>query len=236
MNPLVILACLVQTAEVGPQLDARCNTPYVRELTTAFTYWAKRYGIPASIEAAKCYHESQFRKHARGTHGEIGICQPKPHGAIQGRDLRLTRRQLEDVNTNIRISTEYLATFVQQCEHPSGWLTKYNRPARGCRPSRYSLGVLADLRAARRIRLRQPSSPYMGSPDSSPAPSSQSSTVDWRMPDRTSDKQEETRSSIPQGTRALLPAGRRRGSETSAQTPEGSAETEDSLAAPFQEP
>src|SRR4051812_38240195 len=109
MNPLVILACLVQTAEMGPQSDPRCNTPYVRELTTAITYWSERYGIPTAIEAAKCYHESHFDKHARGKAGEIGICQPKPHGAIQGRDLKLSRRQLEDVNTNVRIGTQYLA-------------------------------------------------------------------------------------------------------------------------------
>lgn len=226
MNPLVILACIVQTAEVGPPTDARCQAPYVRELTTAITYWSERYGIPTAIEAAKCYHESHFKKSARGTHGEIGICQPKPHGAIQGRDLRLTPRQLENVDTNVRISTRYLATFVQQCAHPSGWLTKYNRPARGCRPSRYSLGVLADLRAARRVSLAGPSVSAARSPYDTEASGLCSADRDTLAdPTKSTDggtsyTPRDPYSSKIRGTRESLPSDRRREAGTGERTQE----------------
>ena len=196
-QPLIVLACVLRTIEFGPPSDARCHTPEVIELVTAFEKHAKAYDVPAHIEAAKCYYESHFDKHARGTSGEIGICQPKPHGAIQGKDLKLSIRQLEDFDTNIRISTQYIAQFVHQCKHPSGWLTKYNRPARGCRSSVYSSGVLTDLRRARDLgrglgragsRWYEPPASLPIAPLDSYSPQSQSTSADSTdSSDRTSD-------------------------------------------------
>ena len=236
MSPqLLIFACVLQTVEGGAVADQRCDTPYVHELVTAISKHCDRTGVPAHIEVAKIWHESKFNKHARGSRGEVGLSQLLRHGAIQGADLKLTRAQLEDVDTNIRIGTEYLAQFVRQCDRPSRWLTKYNRPARGCRPSRYSLGVLADLRAARRVRLS--GSTVRLSYDSEASgwgtllnPSrSPSMEMEHESSDRTSYKEVERSRTTVTHTRERLPSGRRRSKSTESKL-------EEELAAPFAEP
>jgi hypothetical protein len=225
MNALVILACIVQSIEHGPTTDPRCDTPYVREVHASITHWATEYGVPAHIEAAKIYHESRFDKHARGARGEVGVSQLLRRGAIQGADLKLTRAQLEDVDTNIRIGTKYLAQFVIRCKHPSGWLTKYNRPARGCRPSRYSRGVLADLRAARRFRLENRPVEALGS---GPATENSNWALNW-TPDHTSRKQADSRTATTRGTRGSLHSG-------TDPTPRSPDQVLESISAPFAEP
>lgn len=239
MSPsIIVLACVLRTIEFGPPDDARCRTPQVLELVSAFQKYGSQYDVPAHIEAAKCYHESGFDKHALGTHGEIGICQPKPHGAIQGRDLKLTRAQVENIDTNVRISTQYIAQFVRQCEHPSGWLTKYNRPARGCRTSLYSAGVLTDLRRARDLgrRLGPSSSPSLDSASWTEDLRSQSSRSTWADSTepfgRTSCTPQDSRCTTESDTDKRRPAGTRR----ATQTEQRPAPTEQELAAPFREP
>jgi hypothetical protein len=239
---IIVLACVLRTIEYGPPTDARCHTPQVRELVSAFEKYGERYDVPAHIEAAKCYHESGFDKHARGTHGEIGLCQPKPHGAIQGRDLKLSVRQLEDIDTNVRISTQYIAQFVHQCEHPSGWLTKYNRPKNGCRTSIYSTGVLTDLRRARDLgrQIDRPATASLGS--GSPYPSlgrsrhpSEASGSTWaeQLPlDRISRTGEGSDPSTPPDTDRRRPSGTRHATQTEHRPAPSEAE----LAVPFQEP
>lgn len=242
MTPsIIVLACVLRTIEFGPPTDARCHTPQVRELVQAFQKYGERYDVPAHIEAAKCYHESNFDPHARGTHGEIGLCQPKPHGAIQGQDLKLSVRQLENIDTNVRISTQYIAQFVHQCEHPSGWLTKYNRPARGCRTSVYSAGVLTDLRRARDLgrQIDRPATASLGSRSPSPSGRSQlllasesTSESPTGSSDRTSDTPPGSPSTTDSDTDKRRPAGTRRATQTEPRP----APTEQELAAPFQEP
>lgn len=239
-QPLIVLACVLRTIEFGPPSDVRCQTPYVTELVSAFEKYAEAYDVPVAVEAAKCYHESHFDKHARGTHGEIGICQPKPHGAIQGHDLKLTIRQLENVDTNVRISTQYIATFVRECDTPSGWLTKYNRPANGCHRSRYSAGVLTDLHLARALGRQMWSSSVAAAttrPDLRPSPSQGLATLEtsfgWAAPGGTSRTLADSPTSTDSDTDKRLPAGTRRAEpETPGRTPP----TEKELAAPFQEP
>lgn len=238
-QPIIVLACVLRTIEFGPPTDARCHTPQVQELVQAFQKYGERYDVPAHIEAAKCYHESGFDKHARGTHGEIGLCQPKPHGAIQGHDLKLSVRQIEDIDTNVRISTQYIAQFVHQCEHPSGWLTKYNRPKNGCRTSIYSTGVLTDLRRARDLgrQIDHPATASRCSRSLSPPgrhPSEESgSTWAEQVPlDRISRTGEGSLPSTPPDTDRLRPSGIRRATPTEHRPASSEAE----LAAPFQEP
>lgn len=233
-HPLIIFACVLRTIEHGPPPDERCHTPYVHELVAAITKHSAHYGVPAAVEAAKIYHESHYDKHAVGAAGEVGLGQLLRHGAIQGADLRLTRRQLEDVDTNIRISVWYLSRFVRECDRPSRWLTKYNRPARGCRPSRYSLGVLADLRAGRNFRLARAlydteASGSTGLYMESTSTSAESTTLPASHTARMS---EDLRSTTPLDSDELRrPAGTRR----AVQTPTV-PRSEEELAVPFQEP
>ena len=227
MSPqLVIFACVLRSIEQGPPPDERCHTPYVQELVTAIQKYARLYNVPAAIEVAKIWHESKFRKRARGASGEIGLGQLLRHGAVSGANLKLTDRQLEVVDTNIRIGMRYLAQFVRECDEPAGWLTKYNRPSRGCRSSRYSRGVLADLEVGRRVRLSESyDTERSGPPDLTTSPQSE---VAATSSDRTSCTEPERCSTTPPDTRVRLPAGRRRASTLS--------ESESELAAPFQEP
>ena len=237
MNALVILACIVQAVEQGPQTDPRCEAEYVRELRASIIHWATEYGVPVHIEAAKIYHESHFDKRARGAKGEVGLSQILHRGAIQGADLKLTRVQLEDVDTNIRIGTRYLAQFVRECRNPSGWLTKYNRPARGCRSSRYARGVLADLRAARRVKLRPHSELASTLPMADPSSGRSSEKSNWALntttSDRTSYKQADSRRAMDSGTREPLPGGSRPPPTRPERSPERVLET---ISAPFAEP
>jgi len=232
----LVFACVLKTVTVGYQTDHRCDTPYIREVSASISHWSAEYGVPVEYEVAKIYHESRFDQRARGAAGEIGLTQIKRGGAIQGRDLRLTRRQLEDVDTNILIGTKYLSQFVRECQYPVQWLTKYNRPARGCHASRYSRGVLRDLRYGRRVPLlREPEREYwLPSPvlvqEENPKRLSTSEKAD--CPDRTSCKEVGRSRARVTRIHELLPSGTCcLGDPTQTEL-----KSEEWLAAPFAEP
>ncbi len=233
-HQLVIFACVLRSIEHGPPPDERCHTPYVLELVAAVEKYSERYGVPAEIEVAKIWHESNFRKRARGRRGEIGLGQLLRNGAIQGRDMRLTDHQLEDVDTNVRISTWYLSRFVRECNGPSQWLTKYNRPASGCRSSRYSRGVLADLRLGRQVFLYGSRSPYdteaSGSSGQDLLTTSPSTEAGSPEPDHTSRTEAGRFPATLPDIGERLPSGIRRAVGTRERT------LEELLAEPFGEP
>ena len=238
MSPqLLIFACVLQTVEQGSAVqDPRCDTPFVREVVRAVTKYGEHFNVPAHVMAALIWHESKYNKHARGAAGEIGLTQIKPNGAIVGKNLRRARWELEDVDTNVRIGMQYLSQFVRECDRAENWLTKYNRPARGCRPSRYSSGILSDLRTGRRVALFVVGgrSPYdteaSGSLNPFPSPTSPSMSEESDQARRTSSTEEDSRSSTPSDIHERRPSGIRRALETREQTPE------QRLAAPFSEP
>ncbi len=231
MSPLLVFACVLQTVEGGAVSDPRCDSAYVHELVSAVTKYSARYGVPAHIEVAKMYHESLLNKHARGKAGEIGLGQLLRHGAIQGRDLRLTTKQLEDVDTNVRIGTWYLSQFVRQCDKPSQWLTKYNRPARGCRASRYSAGVLSDLKKGRTYQLKSNTRYDTEASGFEPLQATLPYTTEEQPePDHTSHMPAGTFPATPQDIGERHPSGMRRVYRNRERT------LEESLAAPFAEP
>lgn len=124
--------------------------PLVLEAAQAFEFWGEVTGVPPEILAAMAYHESRYDRNARGLLGEAGLLQVKRNGAVQGWDLKLTFRQLCDVDTNVRIAATYLSSIMRTCRSREGSLGLYNR-GHGCEPTSYSAGVLRDLRAARRM-------------------------------------------------------------------------------------
>jgi hypothetical protein len=134
----LVLACVLRmTGDRPVDVPERCDTEEIEMIAFAVLDASRETGIPAAILAADGYRESRFKKHAVGPAGEIGIWQLKRHGAIQGKYLRMSRRQLEGVELNALLAAEYLAKMRDKC--PAHYLSRYN--GNGCCTSRYERAI-----------------------------------------------------------------------------------------------
>lgn len=138
------LACVLHIMGGGRPVS-ECQNDYFYEVSLAIEGASAEFNVPPDIIAAVIYHESKFKKDARGKRGEAGLMQIKRHGAVAGPDLRLTFRQLCDVKTNVTIGTRYLAQVLGKCPGVSRGLSRYNR-GHGCSVSNYGRRVQTDRR------------------------------------------------------------------------------------------
>jgi soluble lytic murein transglycosylase-like protein len=138
------LACVLHFVAGGQSTQA-CQQKQIPEIANAVQEASSEFDVPPALIAAVIYHESRFRKLARGSRGEIGLMQLLRGGAVRGRYQRMSFAQLADIRLNVRLGTAYLAEVLPKCSSPAQGLARYNR-GHGCMPSKYSTGVLADLR------------------------------------------------------------------------------------------
>ena len=91
------------------------DTKYGREIRKA----AARHGVDPQLVRAVIYQESRFRPDAIGDHGEVGLMQILPSGAVADW-ARLHRRKapshaaLMDVELNLEIGVWYLARALER--------------------------------------------------------------------------------------------------------------------------
>lgn len=132
-----------------PERDSAWAEPITRSLVSE----SRRHGFDPVFLLAVIQTESKFRRHARGSHGEIGLMQIKPataewiaarYGIKWQGDLSLTNPQ-----TNIRLGSAYLAYLRGEFERrPKSYLAAYNLgPGLARRlskklPQRYPLRVM----------------------------------------------------------------------------------------------
>jgi len=154
---LTAFACvlgLVTTQEV----PNRCWTPKYEEIAGAILAATERHPrVNPERVAADIFHESSYQIHVIGTHGEIGLMQVKRGGAVPPEMARLPNRILAQPYLNIELGVSYMDWAGQPCRTTAQMLTRYNRPANGCRSGKYARGVERDLRrghaALRRMML-----------------------------------------------------------------------------------
>jgi soluble lytic murein transglycosylase-like protein len=145
----LVFACVLRAVEGGSTEDARCQTPEIREISAAITEESNEHDVKPGIIAAIMWHESRFQKYARGAKGEVGRMQLfRNGGAVTGRYRHLSFHALAQTDLNTHLGVVYLAQFSHKCATASQWLTAYNHGP-GCRTSRYSAGVLKDLKMGR---------------------------------------------------------------------------------------
>jgi len=141
-------ACVLQVLATGRAANAKCDTPYLRQIAGAAQAAAKTFEVPADIIVAVIYRESKFRQYTVGTFHELGLMQIKRRGAIQGDWMKFSDHDLSDITLNIWLGTAYLSHLKKRCKIPIRYLTPFNGGR--CVPSNYSRGVLKDLRAAKK--------------------------------------------------------------------------------------
>lgn len=146
--PALVFACVLQAVAGDGKVSPECRTAYVEHIADAINRETDEHDVPADVVAAVIWHESRYKQFARGPKHEIGLMQVKRRGAVQGRYLRLSNKNLANIDVNIHLGVAYMAPFAHKCRGPRYWLTTYN--GGGCVPSRYSKGVLADLAKGRR--------------------------------------------------------------------------------------
>lgn len=99
-------------------------------------------GVPPRALAKLAAHESGSRWWIVGAHGDLGLTQL--HRPLPARYAGLTRAELLDPATNLRIGAEMLADALARCHgRLRGALSRYNR-GHSCRPSGYADRVLAE--------------------------------------------------------------------------------------------
>jgi hypothetical protein len=224
-HALLVFACVLQSVEGGAVDDPRCDTAFVHQVVAAINKESATFDVPKAIIASVIYHESRYKKNAKGSKGEVGLMQVKRGGAIQGKYRKWPFAHLAEVNTNIHIGVAYMAEFNHKCPTASQWLTIYNQgPGKGrCKAHNYSRGVLKDLARGRRIPLGSGREERSSIQSTWVPPTEQ-------QPGRTSYTGPDLQTSIAQDTRDIRPAGTRRGVGTMEQT------QEELLSVPFSEP
>ena len=134
----LVLACVLRmTGPNNTNVPERCETEEIETIAFAIMNAHVETGIPTEILAADGYWESRFKKHAKGAAGEIGIWQLKRGGALQGHEMKMSRRALEVPETNALIAATYMAKMQESC--PGHFLSRYN--GQGCRSSRYERAI-----------------------------------------------------------------------------------------------
>lgn len=146
----LLFACVLQAVEGGGVQDPRCNTPEVWEIATAINQETTEHNVERykGVVASVMWHESRFKKYARGKKGEIGRMQLLRGGAIPKGDKR-SFHTLAQTGINTHLGVKYLAPSLLRCKNATGGLTIYNN-GHGCFATKYSTGVLSDLRMGRR--------------------------------------------------------------------------------------
>jgi len=149
----VLFACVLSLLDPrGMPMESCENNAEAVEIADAIENATVGTGIPKDTVAADIWHESNYNKRAIGTKGEVGLMQVKRGGAVQGAYAKMTNAQLSNISLNIYLGVSYMAQKQQKCSWH--WLTKYNRPANGCRPSKYSRGVAEDLKLGQSLLRR----------------------------------------------------------------------------------
>jgi soluble lytic murein transglycosylase-like protein len=145
----ILFACILHIFDFP---NACPENVYAHEVATAIQFYADKEEVPAKIIAATAYVESTFKKKAISPKGAVGILQVLRGGAVQGHDLKLTNKQLIDIDTNVRIGVHYMAQFAHRCKNASEWLGNYNRgpSSHVCRSSWYGREVIKNLNLGRR--------------------------------------------------------------------------------------
>ncbi len=148
MTPAEILfACVLSLLDPRGMSVGSCESDTkALDIADAITNATVGTQIPPAIVAADIWHESTFNAKALGPgkNGALGLMQVKRQGAVEGAYAKMSNAQLMNVSLNIYLGVSYMARQQHRCE--IHYLTKYNRPATGCKPSTYSQGVLDDLK------------------------------------------------------------------------------------------
>ena len=137
-------------------MSGHAHLPSIRALSLAaaplILTAALETGVDPLVLGAVAWRESGYRPNARGARGEIGLMQIAPRG--MGRAL-CADLDVRNPAANVLCGARILAAARAKCgPKAERYLTYYNRPANGCRASRYSRKVLA---AFNRARYRQES-------------------------------------------------------------------------------
>jgi hypothetical protein len=146
----ILFACILHILNGYP--NACPNNIYAHELAHNIDFYANLEDVHHDIIVATMYDESRFKKNAISAKGAIGVLQIKRNGAIQGKDLKLSNKQLMELENNIRIGVHYMAQFAHQCPIASEWLSDYNQgPSKHiCRSSYYGRHIVIDLNLGRK--------------------------------------------------------------------------------------
>jgi Transglycosylase SLT domain len=232
----LVFACVMKLVEGGSVGDARCATPEIQEIATAIQRESVEHDVKPGIVAAVMWHESRFKKYARGSKGEIGRMQILRGGAVVGKYRRMSFHALAQTDLNTHLGVAYMATYAHRCARASQWLTVYNRgtgTSRACRTSSYSAGVLSDLARGRHFarRIRSSSSVSKEYPEDLSPETEEECT-------HTSCKEQAILRTTETRTHALLPAGTRWGGDPEPSTSTGyePEDLESRLAKLFEEP
>lgn len=144
-------ACVLHMLGGGKAVNADCDSAYLRQIAVTVDAAGKNFHVDPEIVVAVMHHESKFRQYTVGPFHELGLMQVKREGAIQGDWRKLSDHDLSDITLNIWIGTGYLSKFSHRCKAPVRYLTPYNGGR--CVPSKYSTGILKELKAAKRRSL-----------------------------------------------------------------------------------
>src|SRR5665213_1128085 len=101
-------ACVLQVLATGRAANAKCDTPYLRQIAGAAQAAAKTFEVPADIIVAVIYRESKFRQYTVGTFHELGLMQIKRRGAIQGDWMKFSDHDLSHLKKRCKIPIRYL--------------------------------------------------------------------------------------------------------------------------------
>ena len=145
----ILFACILHILDYP---NACPENAYAHEVATAIQFYANKENVPAKIITATAYLESKFKKDAISPKEALGILQIKRNGAVQGKDLKLSNKQLMNIDTNVRIGVHYMAQFACQCRVASEYLGNYNQgPSHHiCKSSQYGRDIIKDLNLGRK--------------------------------------------------------------------------------------